>query len=100
LIPREVWFYVYQALGQNLPQQKQSTITWWRQLRSTRNGEQKAGMDSLFALVSWYVWKERNARCFREAASTAFDLIQIIHAEAQRWIEAGANGLASLAPGN
>jgi hypothetical protein len=54
-------------------------------------------MDSLFALVSWQVWKEHNARCFREARSSMNELLQVIRAEADRWIEAGAKGLLALA---
>jgi hypothetical protein len=40
-------------------------------------------MDSLFALVS-SIWKERNTRCFRDDSTTAFDLITVIRAEAER----------------
>jgi hypothetical protein len=56
-------------------------------------------MDSLFALVSWQLWKEWNARCFREATVTVSDLLQIIKAEADQWIQAGATGLRALAQG-
>jgi hypothetical protein len=54
-------------------------------------------MDSLFALVCWTIWKERNARCFREATSSVNEVLQLIKAEADRWIEAGARGLEALA---
>jgi hypothetical protein len=37
-------------------------------------------MDSLFALTSWQIWKERNAQCFREAATTVTELLPIIKA--------------------
>jgi hypothetical protein len=47
--------------------------------------------------VSWQVWKERNARCFRDATATIAELLQIIKMEADRWIEAGAMGLRALA---
>ena len=54
-------------------------------------------MDSLFGLVSWQVWKERNARCFRDSPSTVIELLQLVKEEADRWIETGAKGLAALA---
>jgi hypothetical protein len=54
-------------------------------------------MDSLFALVSWQVWKECNTCRFREAWSSMNELLQVIRAEADRWIEAGAKGLSALA---
>jgi len=50
-------------------------------------------MDSL---VSWQVWKECNARCFRNATALIGELLQIIEAEAERWIQAGASGLEEL----
>ena len=54
-------------------------------------------MDSLFALVSWQLWEEQNARCFREATATVTYLLRIIKAEADQWIQAGAKGLRALA---
>jgi hypothetical protein len=54
-------------------------------------------MDSLFALVCWTIWKERNARCFRETTSSVNEVLQLIKAKADRWIEAGARGLEALA---
>lgn len=94
---REVWFCVLQALGLQLPLAKQKVRSWWRQLRLSVQGDRRSGMDSLFALVSWQIRKERNARCFRGATSTVPEILQQIKAEADRWIEAGADGLRSLA---
>ena len=94
---REVWHFVLQAIGLHLPQGAQATITWWRKLRKLANGSLSKGIDSLFALVSWQVWKERNARCFRDATATIAELLQIIKMEADRWIEAGATGMRALA---
>jgi hypothetical protein len=72
------------------------TLRWWRRLRSLFDGEQPSGLDSLFALISWQIWKERNARCFREAAASIGDLLQLLMAAADAWIKAGANGLRAL----
>ena len=71
----------------------------WRRLRAGWNGQQKANIDSLFALVSCQFWKERNARVFREASSTVCELLALIKAEAERWVLTGANGLGCLATG-
>ena len=62
-------------------------------------GNQRKGMDSLFALTSWLIWKERNARCFREAATMIPELLMIIKAEADQWAQVGAKNLRSLASG-
>lgn len=96
---REVWFYVLQAIGRQIPQGAQTVLAWWRRLRLLCTGARHKGMDSLLALVSWRLWKERNARCFREAPSGIADLLQIIKAEADSWILAGAAGLQELARG-
>lgn len=37
---------------------------------------------------SWQVWKERNARCFRDSTASINDLLLVIKAEADRWIMA------------
>jgi hypothetical protein len=49
---------VHQAIGLHLPQGAQTTIAWWRKLRKLANGNWREGIDSLFALVSWQVWKD------------------------------------------
>jgi hypothetical protein len=54
-------------------------------------------MVTLFALVSWQVWKECNARCFRGSTTTVAELLQIIKDEGNRWVDAGASGLGDLA---
>ena len=49
---RELWFYILQALGLQLPRGASSTLSWWRRLHALSNGQQREGMDSLFELVS------------------------------------------------
>lgn len=96
-VTREVWFYVLHAFGHQLPQAAPTTLRWWRKLHSLFHGEQCSGFDSLFALISWLIWKERNVRCFREAATSIGGLLHLIKAEADAWIKAGAKGLRALA---
>jgi hypothetical protein len=49
--------------------------------------------------MSWLLWKERNARCFREASATVTNLLMIIKVEAEQWAKAGAKALESLGEG-
>lgn len=35
---------------------------WWFHLRSQLPGAKRKGFDTLFTLVAWQLWKERNAR--------------------------------------
>ena len=94
---RELWHHILQALHLQLPAGTASSLIWWRRIRVLASGQWRKGLDTLFALVSWHVWKERNARCFRDASATINDLLQLITMEADRWINAGATGLAVLA---
>jgi hypothetical protein len=96
---RELWFHICTALGKHLPQPNHSVLSAWRQLRREWHGCQRKGFDSLFALVSWQVWKERNARCFRSATTSVTDLLLVIRAEADQWIRAGAKNLGVLVSG-
>jgi hypothetical protein len=80
---REVWFFVLKVVGLQLPQAAQSVRSWWARVRSGLDSERRSGMDSLFALMSWQIWKERNARCFRNATATATDTLQLIKAEVE-----------------
>jgi hypothetical protein len=65
-------------------------------IRNKYCSKKGADFDSLFALTSWELWKERNARCFRNSTAIVDDVLQIIRTEADRWIEAGAPGLREL----
>jgi hypothetical protein len=96
-VTREIWFHTLAALGKQCPQAEPTTLQWWQRLRSAFNGDHRAGLDSLFALISWEVWKEQNTRCFRDSTATTSKILRIIKAEADRWIEAGVVGLRALA---
>ncbi|KAF8772420.1 hypothetical protein HU200_005781 [Digitaria exilis] len=54
------------------------------------------GFDSLFAIVSWQLWKERNAWVFRGAESQPAELLRRIQKEGEDWISAGAKHLGCL----
>jgi hypothetical protein len=94
---REVWFHVCRALGRPLPPTANSVLGWWKRLRGNWQGNRRKGMDSLFALTSWLIWKERNAQCFSEATTTVLDLLLIVKVEADQWAQAGANDMRSSA---
>lgn len=100
LVSREIWFHVCQAIGLQLPVTARSTKSWWRSLRRASSADKCRGMDSLFALVSWEIWKERNAWCFRNATNPLHQLLQIIKAQAEFWVQAGAVHLRSLTSGD
>lgn len=92
----EVWFNIYCVLGQPLPAVKRSVLGWWRCLRSGWHGKARKGFDSLFALICWLIWKERNTRCFRDSSSSVHDFLHVIKSEAELWMTAGARDLGCL----
>ena len=56
----------------------------------------RKSFDSAVLLVSWRLWKERNARTFRNEASCARDLCLQIIQEAALWLWAGFASLSLL----
>jgi hypothetical protein len=70
---------------------------WWTKSILQRGHSRKA-MASLAMLVSWEIWKERNARVFQNSATTSFMLIAKIKDEMAMWCHAGAKALCILMP--
>lgn len=94
---RQVWLNILVALGTDASQiGGNSILAWWTPWRNRWHGDKKKGADSLFALVAWELWKERNARCFRNAASQVPQVLSTINHTANQWIEAGACNLGCL----
>ena len=63
-------------------------------MRQDLSNEQKKGLDTAVMLVSWMVWKERNARVFNYTERTPNRLLSDIIAEGSNWIQAGAMKLS------
>ncbi|KAF8732249.1 hypothetical protein HU200_016228 [Digitaria exilis] len=59
------------------------------------NSPRKASC-SLMLLVIWEIWKERNARVFRQHGRHAMEIMNSIKGEALLWIKAGDTALANL----
>jgi len=55
-----------------------------------------AGSRSLAILVTWFIWKERNARVFNNTEKTVASLVEEIKDEARLWCQEGAKHLAAL----
>jgi hypothetical protein len=55
-------------------------------------------MKSLIMLVTWTIWKERNARVFNNKAPTTI-LLAVIKREVKLWVAAGAKHLSFLMTG-
>lgn len=94
---QQIWWTILQRLGLGaLPPGEGSLQDWWLRLRAQLPGGKRKGFDTLFALVTWQLWKERNARVFRDAVSLPAELLQRIKKEGDEWIMAGAKNLGCL----
>lgn len=66
---RQVWTLAALALGIGpQPPPTGNILDWWTTWRSRWTGILAKGADTLFLLIAWELWKERNARCFRGAS--------------------------------
>jgi hypothetical protein len=71
---------------------------WWTNIALGR-GQHRKALASLLMLISWEVWKERNARVFRHHISATNVIIAKIKDEARAWCLAGAKNLCNIIPG-
>lgn len=99
-VAREVWWTALNFI--QMPQRfgidDLNICDTWNRLRVRLPKQQRKGMDSLFILVSWQIWKQRNDKVFRGETASAQRISQKIKDEAKVWIAAGASGLGSLVP--
>ena len=70
---------------------------WWIK-NAIESGDQRKAIASLFMLMSWEIWKERNARVFCNTAATTMMLVAKIKEEAHLWAIAGATHLSIVMP--
>jgi hypothetical protein len=95
---QQVWHNLLSVLGvQNPPSPVGlSVLERWLLLRQGLSKEQKKGLDTAVMLVSWLIWKERNARIFNGTEQSLSQLIRGILEEGSNWIRAGASKLAGI----
>jgi hypothetical protein len=64
-------------------------IQWWLRSRKALPKLRRRGFDSLFFLIGWAIWKERNTRTFNGVSTSAARLGVQIQEEAEAWCLAG-----------
>lgn len=74
-----------------------SVKEWWFKTILDRGPPRKA-LASMLMLVSWELWNERNARVFRNVATTVTMVTARIKEEARIWAIAGARHLCNVMP--
>lgn len=69
------------------------------QLRRLLPATKRRGFDSLFTFISWHIWKEMDARLFRNEEVQLQQLLMNIKFEVDLLIAAGARYLGCLCNG-
>jgi len=94
----DVWRAVLNPLGLVCPSPAgcEGILDWWDRIRELWPSDLRRGGDSLFALVTWQVWKERNSRCFRGEAAVVSGVVTSIRLLASEWVSAGARALGCV----
>lgn len=69
---REVWARCLQIYRLD----STSFMQWWIQSRKSLSKPIQRAFDSLFFLIGWRIWKERNSRTFDGVQKTAAQLVQ------------------------
>jgi hypothetical protein len=94
---KQIWWGIRAALNETgTLQQCDNVLDWWEAWRSLWGGEYRQGANSIFVLVAWELWKERNARLFRGSATQPPQLLASIKHHAELWVQAGAKALGRL----
>jgi hypothetical protein len=95
---KEVWWAVLSGFSCQckFTPPANSLSSWWVRLRNLQPRTKRKGMNSLFMLVIWSLWKERNARLFKGSSTAAPELVQKVRQELQLWVMTGANKLGRL----
>lgn len=80
---REVWHIWINKLHLQdvIAVREEKVMQWWLESRKLVPKSVGRGFDSLFFVVGWMLWKERNARTFGRDASTVVQLAMAIQEE-------------------
>ncbi|WVZ53201.1 hypothetical protein U9M48_004174 [Paspalum notatum var. saurae] len=99
VVARELWFQVLQKINLHAvsPPEASSRLTsWWSQSSRALPKDARKGFNSLVILVSWELWKHRNACVFEGVRPDVRAVLFAIVSEGQLWCRAGAVGLQEL----
>lgn len=70
----------------------------WEAMRKDLPRKTRNGLDTLFLLVTWHIWKESNNRVFTQQVAPIQLMVERIKEEAKLWVAAGAKALRGLMP--
>jgi hypothetical protein len=88
----QVWISFREWTNANFPVPSntfRSTEDWWTQVRKMVPKEPRHDFDTVAILVHWRIWKERNARIFRQECNPPSRVLELIIEDLRTWRAAG-----------
>ena len=92
----KVWLGLHDIYPQNWAMV--DTVKSWWSATASNTTQSRRPLTCLMLLVSWEIWKERNARVFRNVAVPVGVLVARIKDEMTLWCLAGAKHLCNIMP--
>jgi hypothetical protein len=85
---RELWFKLLAPVGLAtlVPEHDDNLGAWWLRQRRRLDRNNRPPFDSLMLIIAWCLWKERNARTFRQTSRNARDIFKVVVAKAEDWV--------------
>ena len=96
---RQCWSLISQHLNLVIAGPATSTTSfsaWWSLTIKSVPKDRRRGLNSLIILVTWEIWKHRNACVFEGARPSVQLLLQTVSSECALWCMAGASKLKEL----
>jgi hypothetical protein len=92
-----VYFITFSGAQCNFNVGAETTLlAWWECLVTSQTLRRRRGASTLFIIVAWHLWKERNARLFDNRSAPIVVILDMIKMEIDLWIAGGAKELGSL----
>ncbi|WVZ94059.1 hypothetical protein U9M48_040001, partial [Paspalum notatum var. saurae] len=101
VLAREVWAEVLRSFNLSVvqpPDSSSSFNSWWKHAARSLLGSLRGGFNSLVILVSWELWKHRNACVFEGGRPNVQAVLLSVTEEGRLWCLAGATRLQELLP--
>ncbi|KAJ1272515.1 hypothetical protein BS78_06G207400, partial [Paspalum vaginatum] len=69
---------------------------WWQRFRASWPASLRAGADTMFGLICWLIWKERNRCCFDGDQPDMARVLRSVAETAELWMQGGARNLSIM----